>query len=232
MQVAYDFHIHTAASPCGDEYMSPNNILNMAQMNKLQVIAITDHNSCVNCEVMMKLGKEKGILVIPGMEIECQEEFHSIALFPNIEAAYTVEEEIKKYMPPIKNKIHIFGNQWVMNEADEVIGEMTQLLLTATQLPAEHVYQIVRRAGGVIYPAHIDRNSYSVLSNLGCIPPELNIKTIEISKRANKRYYQEIYSQYTIIQSSDAHYLQDILEESSFLEIKKLDIEHILKTIE
>lgn len=231
MKVAYDFHIHTAASPCADQYMSPNNIINMAMLKGLQAIAITDHNTCANCEVVMKLGASQGLLVIPGMEIECQEEFHCIALFKDIDTAREIERYVASHMPAIKNRVDIFGHQYIFNEEEEVIGEIDQLLLTATMLSAEKLFQKVRALGGVIYPAHIDRNSYSIISNLGFIPPELNIHTLEISKTALRSQYEEKYKDFTIIKSSDAHYLQDMLEGESRLDVSSLSIADILRQL-
>ncbi len=229
MKAAYDFHIHTAASPCADELMSPNNIINMAKLNGLQAIAITDHNTCVNCEVTMQLGKQNDILVIPGMEIECMEEFHCIALFKDIASAKYMEEYIWSRMPNIKNRVDIFGHQWIMNESDEVVGEIERLLLTASAVPAEELFKEVRSMGGIIYPAHIDRNSYSVISNLGFIPDELNIHLVEVSRYVSVAEYEEKYKSYTIVQSSDAHYLQDIFEQENKIDIDLLSIEHIFK---
>ena len=50
MRIAVDLHIHSALSPCADDDMTPNNIVNMAMLKKLDAISITDHNSCDNVE--------------------------------------------------------------------------------------------------------------------------------------------------------------------------------------
>ena len=166
MKWAYDFHIHTAASPCGDELMTPHNIVCMSVLKGLDVIAITDHQTVANCEVVMKVGKAHGLRVIPGMEIECSEEFHMIALFPNLDLAYQMEKWLWKYLPSITNQPSIFGTQWRLDEAGECIGEISQLLLVAANISAAEILEQGRRLGAWIYPAHIDRNSYSILSNL------------------------------------------------------------------
>ena len=159
MSLKYDFHIHTAASPCADETMTPNNIVNMSLLKGLQIIAITDHQTTVNCEAVMKVGKQKGLLVIPGIEIECMEEFHLIALFPKLEMAQEISSWIQKGLPPIKNRKDLFGEQLILDERDGLRGEIERFLLTATQITVEDIVKEVRQRGGVIYPAHIDRNS-------------------------------------------------------------------------
>lgn len=231
MKIAYDFHIHTAASPCADEYMSPNNIVNMAKLKGLNAIAITDHHTCMNCGPVMEIGKREGLIVIPGMEIECMEEFHCVALFQNLASAQEMEEYIKTHLLPMKNRIDIFGHQHILNEQDEVIGEIPWLLLSAAQLPAKQIFEKVHALNGVIYPAHIDRNSYSILSNLGFIPDELQVYAVEISKSVQKEYYKKIYSNYCIIQSSDAHYLQDIAEATNHFTIETYSIQGVFDKI-
>lgn len=227
MKWAYDLHIHTAASPCGDDLMTPNNIVNMSLLKGLDIIAITDHQTVINCEAVIEVGKEKGLKVIPGMEIECMEEFHMIALFPDVSAACKMEAWLEQYMPPVKNNIKVFGHQWMTDIEDEYIKEIDKMLLIAAQISAKEIINQVRRLGAVIYPAHIDRRSYSIISNLGTIPPEYGFKAVEISKQAVSKEYEKDYGQYTILQSSDAHYLEDIAERQYFItdfQIKELGI--------
>ena len=130
---AYDLHIHTAASPCADEHMSPHNIIHMAQLKDLNIIAITDHQTCCNCKAVMEVGQKAGILVIPGIEIMCQEEFHLVALLPSYKVALEVEAYIQSAMPKVPNNHKFFGEQLCFNEQDEVIGEIPHLLLMATE---------------------------------------------------------------------------------------------------
>jgi hypothetical protein len=180
----------------------------------------------------MEIGRQNDILVIPGMEIECMEEFHCIALFRDIETARYIENYVTAALPVLKNRIEIFGHQYQMNEKDEVVGEIDRLLLTATARSAEELFKEVRRVGGIIYPAHIDRNSYSIITTLGCIPEELNLHTIELSRGAFLQAYEQKYRGFSIIQSSDAHYLQDISQREYFMEAKSLAISDILRSIE
>ncbi len=231
MKIYYDFHIHTALSPCGDKLMSPNNIVNMALLNELNVIAITDHNTCKNCEPVMKVGEEKGLLVIPGIEIECMEEFHLIALFHDLKEAKYIEDMIQINMPKIKNRADIFGNQYILDENDEIITEEEQFLLTATGLSVYSIVKKIKAIGAIIYPAHIDRSSYSILSNLGFLPDDLSFSALEVSKNAHVDSYIKKYPKHLIIKSSDAHYLQDIAERDSYILADTLSIYDIFQSI-
>lgn len=221
MKLAYDFHIHTGASPCGDKDMTPNNIVNMSILKGLDAIAITDHHTCANVSAVMDVAKNTQLTIIPGMEIETSEEVHMIALFSTLEVVKQMEDIVHNHLPPIKNRIDIFGEQLIYNDQDEKTGEIDRLLLTATSLSVYDVVNIVRSLGGVCYPAHIDKGVYSIISNLGFIPPDLSIQNLEISRRAEVLRFQEKYPLLRVMQSSDAHYLGDILERQSYMEISK-----------
>ncbi len=227
----YDFHIHSALSPCGDKDMTPNNIVNMAMLSGLSVIALSDHNTVGNVKATMKAGENCGITVIPGMEIETAEEVHILTLYPDIKAAEYVSEKVYKCLPDIKNRPEIFGEQLKMNDNDEVVGIEEKLLISPTSLTIEEVFALVCEAGGLFIPAHVDRHSYSVLTNLGFIPDNLPIRHIEISKKVDD---VEVYlnsrpdlKKYEVFRNSDAHYLQDISMKDAF--IKTDNIAEIFK---
>lgn len=227
----YDFHIHTALSPCGDNDMTPNNIVNMAYLKGLEAIAVTDHNCVKNAAAVIEAGKNAGITVIPGMEIESSEEIHIVSLFPHIDAALEAEKHVFLHLPKIKNREDIFGQQLIIDSEDNVTGKMEQMLITAADLDIFAVFDMVKSLGGVCYPAHVDRHSYSVLSNLGFIPPELKTSFIEISKNVdNPEEYvkNKELLRYKVIRSSDAHYLGDISEAVNDIEVLGNSTKNIL----
>ncbi len=227
----YDFHIHSALSPCGDEDMTPNNIVNMAMLSGLSVIALSDHNTVGNVRAAMKAGESCGITVIPGMEIETAEEVHILTLYPDIASAEAAAEKVYQSLPDIKNRPEIFGRQLKMNENDEVTGIEEKLLISPTSLTIEEVFDLTQQAGGLFIPAHVDRHSYSVLTNLGFIPDNLPIKYIEISKKVEdiNAYLSSRpdLKKYEVFRNSDAHYLQDISVKDAFIDIN--DISEIFK---
>ncbi len=226
MRVFYDLHIHSALSPCGDEDMTPNNIVNMARLKGLDVIAVTDHNSCGNVRAVMETAGED-LLVIPGMEVETAEEVHVLCYFPAIEKAEQMWEVLKSHRLPIKNKPEIFGHQYYMDAEDEIVGEEEYLLVTATSLTIGEVFSHAKKLGGVAVPAHIDRTSYSVISNLGFLPEELAVDTVEITA-GNRESWKCDWGAYTILTNSDAHYLGDISEPQYYMDIKDKKAEEIL----
>lgn len=212
MSFYYDLHIHSALSPCGDEDMTPNNIVNMSYIKGLDVIAITDHNSCRNARAVMTAGEGK-VKVIPGMEVTTSEEVHALCYFSDIDAAEDMGEFIHQHMQGVKNDPEIFGRQLVMDKDDEVIGEEENLLVNAVNLDIYEVAAAVKVRGGLFVPAHIDKSSYSITSNLGFLPPDLGVDGLEITERGLEQY-SEIYKGYGLLTSSDAHYLESICEQN------------------
>lgn len=219
--IYYDFHIHSALSPCGDADMTPNNIVNMASISGLDAIAVTDHNSTKNVRAAVLAAKSCGITVIPGMEVETAEEVHILTLYPTQAAAEYVSNEVYKALPDIKNRPEIFGEQVIMNESDEIVGYEEKLLISPTSLSINELFYLVHECGGLFIPAHIDRHSYSVLTNLGFIPDDIPINHIEISKgvedlTAYLNSRPEL-SDYKIFRNSDAHYLENISQRDAYL---------------
>ena len=226
--IYYDFHIHSALSPCGDNDMTPNNIVGMAKVTGLQAVAVTDHNTVGNVRAAMKIGEEYGVLVIPGMEVETEEEVHILTLYPTAEAAEYAAAEVYKKLPDIKNKPEIFGEQRIMDEEDNIIGYEEKLLLSASALSVESLFDLVKTAGGLFAPAHIDRHSYSILTNLGFMPENIDIRYIEISKLVEDTdaylSSRPELRKYKILRDSDAHYLQDISPKEAYLDFDDINM--------
>ena len=140
----YDLHLHSCLSPCGDMDMTPNNLVNMAKLLGLDVIALTDHNTSLNCEAAMKVGEEVGLLVIPGMELTTSEDIHAVCLFPTLEKALAFSQYVDENRIHIRNKAEIYGRQVIMNENDEELGEIDDLLLPGSFIGMYDAYRKAR----------------------------------------------------------------------------------------
>lgn len=230
MKLYYDFHIHSALSPCGDNDMTPNNLINMSIIKGLDAVALTDHNACENVRAAAAVAGDK-IIFIPGMEVETSEEVHIVTLFPTADAAEEMQRILVDSSPFIPNRPEIFGNQYIMDENDEICGEIDRMLVTASGLDIYTVVAAAKDLGGIAYPAHIDRESYSVLSNLGFIPPDLDISAVEITEKSRTALEGEYSNRYNIITSSDAHYLWDISERNHYIEVSDASVRGILNAI-
>ena len=214
--------------------MTPNNLVNMAQLTGLTAIALTDHNTCGNCAAAANVARKLGITFLAGMELCTAEEAHVVCLFPTVEAAERFEARIANTLPPIPNRPDIFGEQRLCDDEDRLIGLHPTLLTTASTISIDSVAALARSFGGAAFPAHIDRPSYSVTASLGDLPP-LGFAAVEITKNGNvpdlRKHYPEIVGK-PLLQNSDAHYLEDIQEAGPFLELPDNTPETIIAALD
>ncbi len=215
----YDLHIHSCLSPCGDEDMTPNNIAGMGTLNGLNIMALTDHNTCKNCPAFYKAAKRQGIIPVAGMELTTAEEIHLVCLFPTLEAAMDFDGYVEKNRMKIPNREDIFGRQPILDENDEETGKEEYLLLTAAGITAEEAPGKVRQFGGICYPAHIDREANGIIGILGTFPENTEFKAFEMRDGEKAGEYISRYKglrDKRLIVSSDAHYLWDIKEKNEY----------------
>ncbi len=221
MKIYYDFHMHSCLSPCGDEEMTPHNLVNMAQLAGLTAFALTDHNTCGNCAAVAAVAHQHGITFLAGMELCTAEEIHMVCLFPTVEAARQFEAHIAPTLPPIQNRPEIFGEQILCDEQDRPIGTHKFLLTTASSISVDSVITLARSCGGTAFPAHIDRPSYSITAALGALPP-LGFAAVEITKNGDVKDLCSRYPEMAdklLLQNSDAHRLEDIPDAGPYLEL-------------
>ena len=232
MKLFYDFHIHSCLSPCGDKDMTPCNIVNMSKLMGYDVIALTDHNTAKNCPAVAKAAEREGLTFIPGMELCTSEEVHIVCLFPDIEKALSFSDFVYSTLPPIKNKPKIFGEQLIMNENDEIIGSEDALLMGASSISTSKAVETVSSFGGICYPAHIDRSSFSIISNLGTINESFGFccaEIFDISKRAALEEMHPYLKALKILSDSDAHYLENMRLPEQCIDIPEKSVEEVFK---
>ena len=231
MNLKYDFHLHSCLSPCGDNDMTPYNLVNMAKLLGYDIIALTDHNSCLNCPAALKAGEEAGITVVPGMELCTSEEIHAVCLFPDLKKALEFSDYVKSTMPPVKNDASIFGEQLIMDSTDRIIGNEEILLTAASGISIDDAVKEVSRFGGAVFPAHLDRASYSVLSVLGFMYPEMGFAAAEFTHKAYIPQYEEkhpLLKEMKKLRNSDAHYLENMIEPSVEIDLPECSAEAVV----
>ncbi len=234
MKYYYDLHIHTALSPCAEDDMTPSNIVNMAILSSLDVIAVTDHNSVKNAAAVMKASqRENGPLVIAGMELTTSEDIHAVVLFPDLEQAEKFNVFVENNRMKIKNKKAVFGNQLYMNELDEIVGEEENLLISATGISIEDLPDLAAKYNAVAFPAHADKPSNGIIAILGGISPETGFHTVEVSASVSERQKQKLIDEgYLVLTDSDSHFLGVMNERGdNYLELEKLDVQNVLDKI-
>ena len=217
----YDLHLHACLSPCADDDMTPSNIAGMASLCGLQLIALTDHNTCGNCGALLQACRQYGIVGVPGMELTTAEEIHLVCLFPGLVQAEEFERQVREHRLPIRNKPEIFGNQLFVDVDDNVVGEEPTLLIPATTLSLEEGTALALSCGGAAFPAHIDRPSNGIIGILGDLPERPFFPTVELNDRENREEYREKYGlqDRRMLCSSDAHHLWDIRDAANSIEL-------------
>ncbi|UZQ86228.1 phosphoesterase [Thermoclostridium stercorarium] len=234
VKAAVDLHIHSCLSPCASNDMTPGNIVMMSKLKGLDIISVCDHNHTGNLEAVAKVAGEVGILFVPGLELETSEEIHVLCYFPSLESALNMQAALKDFYTDITNREDIFGEQWIMDENDRPVRKVEHLLTAATKLDLYKCVSLVREMGGVPVPAHVDRNSYSIISNLGSVPEDLGFNTLELSRYTTKTDFLDKYPEYSgkfLITSSDAHDLGMILERESFIELERLSVYDVFERL-
>ncbi len=224
--------------------MTPGNIVGISFLNGLDIIAVTDHQSCLNVRSAMAASRQieqehgKRVLILPGMEIECQEGFHLLAYFPDIEAAERFGAYLEKNRLIIPNKPDVFGRQVLFGDDDEEKATYPHLLLTSSYASSIELANRVFAEGGVIMPAHIDRDSYSILTSLGSIPPEFPGHSFELSMHCDLEKFFALHPECKkkpFFLNSDAHRLEDISQGFSIdfpgIDKETFDVCHVVEAL-
>lgn len=220
----YDLHIHSCLSPCGDADMTPNNIAGMAMLNGVELAALTDHNTTMNCPAFFKACENVGVVPIGGMELTTAEDIHMVCLFPSLEKTMAFGEFVAEHRMKIKNRPDIFGEQIILDENDEEIGRIDDLLVAGTDLDISTAFNEVERFGGAAFPAHIDKMSNGLIAILGDFPPEPIFGSAEFHDLAKKNDYISKYSALNgmkYLTCSDAHYLHMMTTDPDDLPIER-----------
>ena len=232
MRVYYDLHIHSCLSPCGADDMTPNNLVNMAALAGLQVIAVADHNTTRNVPAAMAVGRQVGILVVPAMELTTKEDIHVLCLLPDAESAEELRQYVYARLPQRKNRPKAFGHQYVMDENDEIVEEEPQLLAFGADIGIYEAKELLEQFGGIAIPAHIDRASYSLIGVMGLVDAEMGFSVYETTPNCDRQALTEKYRfKGSFLSNSDAHDLTAIPDASRTLEVEELTPKGVIEAI-
>ncbi len=214
--------------------MTPANIVNMAKLLELDIIAVTDHSSCKNCPAVYSYANKNNIIAIPGMELCTLEEVHVLCFFSELENAMSFDKYVYERLIKVHNKEDIFGRQEIYNDEDCKTGDEPYLLINATDISFGEMDKLMKEYEGVYVPAHIDKGSNSLLSNLGFVPPDAQFVCAEVKdmNKADTLCMMHPYlSQCRIITNSDAHTLDRLNEADNFLEVEERSREAVIKAL-
>jgi len=209
--------------------MSPRAIVEKSLEMGVEIIALCDHNSAENVGAAMRAGAQRGLLVLPGMEINSMEEVHTLAIFETEKQALNMQEMIYRHLRGT-NRPELFGDQVVANEFDEVEGFNDRRLIGATELRLQQIVREVHRLGGLCIASHVDRPAFSILSQLGFVPGDLELDALEISplrQRDSLKGEMPELETFALVSFSDAHFLRDIGKAYSLFLLDSPNLEEI-----
>ncbi len=144
----------------------------MAKDTGIDLLALTDHNSSLNCPAFAHHAERIGLGALYGMEATCAEEAHVLCIYESLESALKFSSWAYEHLANVLNSPDGFGDQVYVNDEDDIEGTVDKLLIGAQDTGLSDLGKEVRNRGGLFIPAHIDRGSMSLMSMLGYVPPD------------------------------------------------------------
>ena len=227
MLVKTDLHIHSCLSPCGSLEMSPKAIAEKGAEEGLMMMALTDHNTALNCPAFEINCLSNGIVPVFGIEVTSKEEAHIVALFENLDTALDFGNFVYLLLPDMENNPEVLGDQIVVNEKEEIIDEVEKYLGNASELTIDNIKSEIKKRDGLFIPAHIDKPVFSIPSQLGFLPPD-DYDAVEVFTPENAPQFS---SSYTVISNSDAHYIDDIGKKNLQIEMDEINFKGLRKAL-
>lgn len=226
MRYFYDLHIHTALSPCADVLMSPNNILNMSFLKELNIIAITDHNSCLQLDVIEELKESFEMLIIPGAEIEVKEKYHVVCLFKTFDIARKFQKALNVYLDKKMHDEEIYGEQNLFDAFDDIISNYQVSLMGSSNISLKDLSKIVKGLDGRMILAHIEKYGDDIFNKLKSDYQNI-FDAIEVNASYDIKKIEEKLNDfsYLVLRNSDAHQITDISEPINSIELEELTID-------
>ncbi|MCF7946678.1 MAG: PHP domain-containing protein [Spirochaetia bacterium] len=226
MNYRIDLHNHSCLSPCGSLDMSPSAMVSQALKLGIDILAITDHNTCRNTPAFDRCCRDAGIFPVFGAEVTTEEEVHVVCLFPDLKTSTSFGRFIESLLPDTPNVPDVLGDQVYVDHNENILGEVEKSLLQSSNIPFDRLIDEVLSWNGMVIPAHIDRPSFSAVSQLGFLPdlPYTAVESVHIPCP------YETYDK-PVIRNSDAHYLQDMGKRSWSISLEELTFTEISKAI-
>jgi PHP family Zn ribbon phosphoesterase len=207
-----ELHVHTVLSPCAGVEMIPPVIVEEALKRDINLIAITDHNATANIGAVMEAAKGTGLTVLPGMELQTQEEVHVLCLFEGLDQAQAWQRIVDSKFPDLLNDEEKVGEQYVVDPTGSFIRKEERMLISNIDMSLEEAVAGVNALGGIVIPAHVERRAYGLLAVLGFALPIF--EALEVSHYTSvleaSRQFPDIKS-FPVFQSGDVHYRDGFL---------------------
>ncbi|MCC7491762.1 MAG: PHP domain-containing protein [Fimbriimonadaceae bacterium] len=210
---AADLHVHSVLSPCGDLRMAPGELVARARAAGVSLLGLSDHNSARNAPALATCAAAAGLATLYGLEVRSAEEVDLLTIFDSVDAARAFGEWVWDRLPAVPCDARVFGDQVVVDAAENVVELVDRLLIGGLTADLQEVAETARAAGGLVIPAHVDRRVDSVISQLGFLPPELPVDAVELSRYGDETslvHEHPWLATVPVVRFSDAHLPEDI----------------------
>jgi hypothetical protein len=179
------------------------------------LLALTDHNSSLNCPAFAAACREEGLTPLFGMEATVMEEAHVLCLFGSLESALEFSAAWFDLLPTIPNDPSRLGDQVYVDEEENILGEVEKYLGVAAEVPLDELGGRVSAFNGIVIPAHVDRPAFSLTSQLGFVPdgPWAALECVRLPPSVDTKGYP-------LTTSSDAHYPEHIARRPFELDVE------------
>lgn len=172
-----DFHIHTSFS---DGTLSPSEVVQRANGNNVQVLAITDHDTLTGIDEAIEESVKHNIMLIPGIELSTQHNNESIHILGFFKTDDYKNKEFIDELDKIKNHRVIRARKMVHKLKEEFTIEVNfdKILKNASDTVARpHIAREIIKSG---YPYTVDEIFDNFIGK-GCkaYVPTLKLSTAE-----------------------------------------------------
>jgi len=232
MLYRFDLHIHSCLSPCGDLRCSPSAIARAAKAAGLNGVMLSDHNTSRNCPAFSEACTRAGLACLFGLEIATAEELHALAAFDTLEQARQMTELIYAALPTRSNDPAVFGDQPIVNVADEIESMEERLLSAPCSLSVSEVGMKIHELGGLFIASHVDRPVFSVFSQLGGLSGQEGFDAVELTCHAAQADWTAKLHGLPILRSSDAHDLDAIGRIWNEVELEQFTTSHLKNALQ
>lgn len=206
-----DLHIHSCLSPCADIDVSPATLARRGAELGLNMMALTDHNSSLNCPAFALCCERWGIIPVFGMELTTAEEVHLLCLFGDLNASMEFHHRVHRSFPHIPLNEDMWNPQYVVDHQENVIDQVPYLLTSASTLSLTEAVRQVHSLDGLAIPAHIDRSIFSLYSQLGFMTND-PFDGVEITLTPDESELRISRGSMPCIADSDCHQLSDLAQ--------------------
>ncbi len=176
------------------------------------------------------------------MEVTSREEGHILCLFESVETAEEMGELIEAKLPDLpdfsdlsdrseilKLRAHRsnYDDQVYVDEDEHILGLIPKILIAATDYSTEELVFMTHQRGGLVIPSHIDRQAFSIVTQLGFLP-SLPFDAVECVSPSCEIEAHGI----PVITNSDAHYPDAIGRRPSTFDMDEVSFQGLRRALE